>query len=114
MEYLPLDSELKKQTAIAKDQYKLFKEQISVINNTREDDGVKTEDDELIDDVHYKCISNEYQNSIDNIFKFGLMDADLHLTNFDKQQQGLTNIVNAYRREKILMCMINYLISTNT
>ena len=34
-EYYPLGSELKKQTGIAKDQYKFCKEQINVINNNR-------------------------------------------------------------------------------
>ena len=35
-EHLPLGSELKKQTGIAKDQYKFFKDQINVNNINRE------------------------------------------------------------------------------
>ena len=72
---------------IAKDQYRLFKDQISVVNNKREDDvkvedGVKTEDGAIIDHVHHKSIRDEYKNLIANIFKYGLMDGDLHLTKF--------------------------------
>ena len=72
---------------IAKDQYKLFKDQISVVNNKREDDakvedGVKTEDGAIIDHVHHKSIGDEYKNLIANIFKYGLMDGDLYLTKF--------------------------------
>ena len=43
-EYSWLSSDLKEQTGVAKDQCKLFKDQIDVINNYRED-GVKSEDD---------------------------------------------------------------------
>ena len=48
----PLGSELKKQTVTAKDKYKFFKRLINVINNNREH-GVKTEEDEIINKVHY-------------------------------------------------------------
>ena len=76
-----LDSEFKKHTDIAKGQYKFFKDQINVINNNREDDvkvedGFKTEDGEIIGNVHHEYIGDEYKNSIDNIFMFGLMDED--------------------------------------
>ena len=37
-EYSPLEKELKAQTAIVKDQYKLFKDQMNVNNNNREED----------------------------------------------------------------------------
>ena len=49
-EYSTLDSELKKQTGIEKDQYKYFKVQTNVKNNDRED-SIKTEDGEIIDNV---------------------------------------------------------------
>ena len=40
------------------------------------------------------------------------MDGDLHLTNFDNRQLGLTNIVNMYLKN-ILMWMIDCLTSRN-
>ena len=43
-EYSPLGKELKKQTDIAKDQDKLFKDYINVNNSNRED-GVRAEND---------------------------------------------------------------------
>ena len=46
-EYSPLGSELKKQTGIAKDQHKFFKDQINANSNNRKD-GVKIKDDEII------------------------------------------------------------------
>ena len=89
--YLVLATESKKQTNLAKDQHKLFKDKIHVIKNNRKDgvkgendnkteDGVQTKDcakaknDEIIDDVQYSC--DEYKNLIDKILKFGLMDGD--------------------------------------
>ena len=56
-----------------------FKDHINVINKNGED-GVKTEDNEIVDDVHHKYIGYEYKNVIANGFKFGLMYGDLHLT----------------------------------
>ena len=41
LEYPPSGSDMKKQTDIAKDQYKSFKDQINVNNNNREDDVKK-------------------------------------------------------------------------
>ena len=41
-------------------------------------DGAKTKDG-----VEYFYIGDEYKNLIGKIFKFRLMDGDLHLTNFD-------------------------------
>ena len=38
---------------------------------------------EITDDMRHKYIGNEYKNLSKNIFKFGLMDEHLHLTNFD-------------------------------
>ena len=48
---------------IAKDQHKLFKDQISIKDNNRTDavkteDGVSTEDSEVIDNVCYSYISS--------------------------------------------------------
>ena len=40
------------------------------------------------------------KNLIGKNFKYGLMDGDLHLTNFDNQQLGLTNIIKKYLEEK--------------
>ena len=52
-EYATLGSELTKQTDLAKDQYKFFKDQINV-NNNREDD-VKTENsDKIVEDMSGK------------------------------------------------------------
>ena len=86
-----LAAELKKQTNLAKDQHKLFKDKIYVIKSNRKD-GVKGENDnkteegvqtkdctkaknyEIIDDVQFSC--DEYKNLIDKILKFGLMDGD--------------------------------------
>ena len=50
--------------------YKLFKDQIIVLDNKKED-GVKTEDDEII--VGYFYIGDEYKNLIGKIFKYELM-----------------------------------------
>ena len=57
-EYSPLVSELKRQTDIAKDHYKVFKDQINVINNNNRKDDIKGEDDE-IDDIDYIHIDDE-------------------------------------------------------
>ena len=81
-EYWPLGSVLKKQTSIPKDQYKLFKDQINVVNNKREDgvkaeDVAKTEDGEIIDNIHRRYFGGEYRNLIANIVKYELMDRDL-------------------------------------
>ena len=55
-----------------------FKDHINVINKNGED-SVKTEDNEIVDDVHHKYIGYEYKNVIANGFKSGLMYGDLHL-----------------------------------
>ena len=55
-----------------------FKDHINVIYKNGED-GVKTEDNEIVDDVHHKYIGYEYKNVIANVFKFGLMYEDFHL-----------------------------------
>ena len=89
-----------KKTDIAKDQYKLFKDQKNVINNHMEDDvkaqdgaktenRVKTKHDEIIDIMKYFYIGGEYKNVIAQFFKFGLLDRELYLTNFDNQQKLL-------------------------
>ena len=58
-----------------------FKDLINVINKNGED-VVKTEDNEIVDvhHVHHKYIGYQYKNVIANVFKFGLMYGDLHLT----------------------------------
>ena len=72
IECSPLRSELKKQIDIAKGQYKFLKDQINVINNNSEDgvqveNGVKTEDGDITDNVHHKYFVDEYKNLINNI-----------------------------------------------
>ena len=68
---------VKKLTNIAKNQHKLFKDKIHVINNNRKDgvkeengvkteDAVKTKNDKITVDVQYSC--HEYKTD-----KFGLM-----------------------------------------
>ena len=57
-------------------------------DNNREDefkakDGVKAEDD-----VGYIYIDDEYKDLIGKIFKYGLTNRDLHLSNFDNRQLG--------------------------
>ena len=79
--YLPLGKELKALTGIAKNQYKIFKDQMNVNKNNREDD-TKKEDTE-IDNMNHGYTGDEYKDKIENIFKFRLRDGDLHLTEFD-------------------------------
>ena len=86
-----------------------MKDQINV-NNKNGEDGVKTEDGEIIDDVHHKHIGYEYKNVI---FKLRLMYLDLHLTNVDNRQLGQTNAINTYVRDKVLIWMIDCLILLN-
>ena len=75
----------------------------------RQEDGVKTEDDvktkhdEIINDEKYLYIGDEYKYLIAKIFKLGLMDGDLYLTNFDNRQLVLTKVIDKYLGEKILM-----------
>ena len=111
-EYSSLGSELRKETGIAKDQYKFFKGQINVVNNKREDD-VKAEDGEIIHNVRHRYFGDEYKNLIANIFKCGLMDGHLHVTNFDNRHLALTNTVNAYLEKHVLVWIIVCLISRN-
>ena len=78
----------KKQTDIAKDQYKLFKDLINVINNNKKDgfkredgdkteDGAKIKDGKIIHEVNYFFIGDEYKNLVGKIFKVESMDGDL-------------------------------------
>ena len=58
-EYLLLGIELRNLNDIAKDQYKLFKNQINASNNNRKnniktEDGVKAEDGEVTENVNYR------------------------------------------------------------
>ena len=71
-----------------------------IFNDTREDgvkteeDGIKTEDGaKTKDGVEYFYIGDEYNNLIGKIFKFRLMDGDLHLTNFDNWKLGLIKML---------------------
>ena len=51
--WIRLNSELQKQTGVAKDQYDFFKDHVNVINENGED-GNKTDDGEIVDDVCHK------------------------------------------------------------
>ena len=46
-------------------------------------------------------------------FKYGLKDGDLYLTNFDNGSLDLVKILKKYLKKKILMSMIDCLISRN-
>ena len=81
-EYLPLSSEVEKQTGIAKDQYKFIKDQTNVINYNREEDDAKAEDSEIIDNVHHRHIVDEYRNLIGSVFNFGFTDGDLYVITY--------------------------------
>lgn len=73
IEYLHLGSNLKNQSDIAKDQYKLLKDQKNnAIKNNREN-GVKVKD-EIICDVGYFYIGDIHKNFIGRLFKYGLLD----------------------------------------
>ena len=111
-EYSPLAKRLKAQTGIAKNHYKLFKDQMNVNNNNRKD-YIKKEDLE-IDNIDHAYIDDKYKGLIDNIFKFRLRDGDLHLTKFYNQKLDLTNIVNNYlQKNEIEMWMVDCLILRN-
>ena len=86
-EYSPLGKELKKQTDIAKDQDKLFKDHINV-NNSSGEDGVRAEDDEIIGDVDDSYIDHKYKDLI-NKFNNELKENDLHLMGIDNQIMNL-------------------------
>ena len=101
-EYSPLGSELTKQTGIAKDQYKFFKDKINFISNNNTKDVNKKEDVE-INEVDHGYNGDEYKDLIDIICKSRLKDGKL----------SLTNIVNSYLEKKILMWMIDCLILRN-
>ena len=97
-EYLPLGKELKAHTGIAKNQYKLFKDQMNVNNNNKKDDITKV--DIELDNEDHAYTGYEYKDLIDNIFKFRLRDGDFCLTKFDNQKLCLTDIVNNYLEKK--------------
>ena len=63
-------------------------------------DGIKKDDIEI--DVNYGCIGNEYNDLIDNIFKFRLKDGHLRFTEFDNRKPDLTNIGNNYLEKKVV------------
>ena len=46
-------------------------------------------------------------------FKYGLKDGDLYLTNFDNGLLDLVKILKKYLKKKILMSIIDCLISRN-
>ena len=97
-EYLPLGSELKKQTGIVKDQYKFSEDQTN-FNNSNREDGVKIEDDEIKDNTYYWYIGDGYKDLINIIYKFGSKEKYLHLTNFDNQKPGLKIIANKFLKQ---------------
>ena len=81
-----------------------FKDQKNVINNNREngaktEDGIKTEDSEIIDNVYNRYILDKYQDLINNISTHGLKDKYMHLTKFDSRI-NLKNIANRYLTKK--------------
>ena len=83
----------------------MFKDQINVVKNKREysvkaEDGVKTEDGEVTGNAYYRYFGDEYKNLTANIFKYGLMDENLHLTNFDNRHLALTNTFNTYLEKR--------------
>ena len=53
----------------------------------------------MIDNVEDFYIADEYKNLIGKILRYGLVDGDLHLTDFDNWI-GLSKIVNKYLGEK--------------
>ena len=69
------------------------------INNNREGD-IYTEDGEIIDNGDHIYIGDEYKDLIDNIFKSGLRNEDLHHTNFDNRKLGLANIISNYLEKR--------------
>ena len=71
---------------------------------------MRKQNGEIMDDVDHRFIDHENKNSIVNNFKFGLMDEDLHITNFDNSQLNLTNIFNSDFEKSI---NVNFLTSTN-
>ena len=116
-EYSSLGNELEKQTSIAKDWYKFFKDQVNAINNNNRKNNIKRIDIKKqgaeTDYVNHSYIGGEYNYQIDNIFIFRLRDWDLHLTEFDNWKLGLTNIDNNYLKKKTLMWMIDCSILRN-
>ena len=73
---------MEKQTGIAKDQYKVIKDQTNVINYNREEGDTKAEDSEIIDNVRHRHIADEYRNLTGSVFKLGFMDRDLYLITY--------------------------------
>ena len=80
-------------------------------NNNRKEDIKK--DDVEIDDVNHSYIGDEYKDLINNILKSRLKDRALSFTEFDNRKLDLTNIVKNYLEKKILMWMIDCLLSRN-
>ena len=71
-----------------------MEDDVKAQDGAKTENRVKTKHDEIIDIMKYFYIGGEYKNVINKIFKFGLLDRDLYLTNFDNQQLGLTKAVN--------------------
>ena len=65
------------------------------INNNIKDD-VKVEDGEIIDSVHNRYIEYKYKDLVNNPFKHGLKEKDLHLTGINNQITGLQIIAINY------------------
>ena len=72
---------------------KVFKDQLNVINNSREDG-------EIIDNVNYRYIGDKYKGLNNTIYNYGLKEKDLHLMGTDNWTMGLKNIINGYLKEK--------------
>ena len=60
-----------------------IKDGVKLEVGAKTEDGVKTEDDEIINNVGYFFIGDEYKNLIGKIFKYGLVNGDVYLTNLD-------------------------------
>ena len=93
----------------------LFKDQIIVIGNNREnsdnsDDSTKLKDgdNKIKDNVGHSYIGDEYKDFVDEIFKYRLKDRELYLTSFDNLKD-LKNTINRYLKEKDIDSLDNVL-----
>ena len=72
---------------------------IKTEGHVKVESDIKREDKKIIGNAGYFYIGKEY-NLIDRIFQIGLVDDDLHLTNFSSQKPALINIADKYRVER--------------
>ena len=63
--------------------------------------------------MYYRYFGDEYEHLIANIFKYDLMNGDLHLTSLHNLYLRPTDVVNTYLEKKLSMWMVDCLISTN-